>query len=119
MDNVCHRPNRHSGWRTCAAVLLAMLAACSPDERTQPDEAGRTGVVGGPAGSPSTVPPGSTMLQPAALTGTWDIVAVDGRAPRSIGDDADRRRTPRLVFSQGGYGGTTGCNHIGGLGLIE
>jgi heat shock protein HslJ len=57
-------------------------------------------------------------LTDAGLYGRWDIVALNGAAPR--GSEAQRggERAPFLVFGPGSYGGSTGCNAFGGLGVL-
>lgn len=49
------------------------------------------------------------------LAGHWRIAAVDGKAPLSVGEDAGEPRTPRFGFGERSYGGTSGCNFMGGL----
>ncbi|HUQ13289.1 MAG TPA: META domain-containing protein [Novosphingobium sp.] len=52
---------------------------------------------------------------PASLAGNYRVVAVDGRAPSFVEEDAGKPRTPRFAFGARSYGGTSGCNFMGGL----
>lgn len=52
---------------------------------------------------------------PPPLAGNWRIVEVDGRAVLHIDEDAGKPRTPRFWFGARSYGGTSGCNFMGGL----
>lgn len=67
--------------------------------------------------------PGGAQTQPVAetehrLIGDWDIVAVDGRPPRSISSDpGGGERRPGVRFTATSYGGSTGCNSFGAIGL--
>ena len=58
-------------------------------------------------------------LAPADLTGAWRILAVDGKPVSGIKEDAGTTRTPSVSFHAGGYGGTAGCNFLGGQGLLD
>ena len=61
------------------------------------------------AGPPTTAP------SPAQLEGNWRVDSIDGKAPLSVREDAGKQRTPRFGFGERSYGGTSGCNFMGGL----
>jgi heat shock protein HslJ len=52
---------------------------------------------------------------PQPLAGHWRIAEIDGRAPLHVDEDAGKPRTPRFSFGERSYGGTSGCNFLGGL----
>lgn len=100
--------------RSIAAVAAVALCACAPRADRAPQPPAAEAVVAEPA------PAGAlTGIQFKQIEGHWRIVSVDGAAPRAIDEDAGRQRTPRLHFSPTHYGGTSGCNFFGGLGLLE
>lgn len=76
------------------ALLPLLLAACGAAEK--------------PPSPPAEAP---------SLIGVWDIVAVDGKPPRSIGSEAELDRRPAVRFTETSYGGSSGCNSFGGTGL--
>jgi heat shock protein HslJ len=84
-------------------ITLAVLAGCSVenDERSPND----------PAANGSTT---NNSAQAVALTGTWLITAFDEAPPVLVED-----RPPSLTFTRGGYGGTAGCNALGGIGTLQ
>ena len=51
------------------------------------------------------------------LTGSWDIVEIDGRQP--VGSKAPGSRRPTIDFGSTVYGGTTGCNSIAGSFIVR
>jgi heat shock protein HslJ len=73
-------------------------------------EGHRLALAGCAAAGPPTAAPSS-----APLKGNWRIDSIDGRAPLSVREDADTQRTPRFGFGERSYGGTSGCNFMGGL----
>lgn len=60
-----------------------------------------------------------SKFQPLALAGHWRIVAIDGKVPKGIRQDNGAERGPSISFSAQSYGGTAGCNQMGGLGLAD
>lgn len=101
------------------AVCLLILAACAPQPNAPPKS--ETLVAREPAASArSAAPePRPSGVNPSDLAGAWRIASVNGIAPVALREDGGGQRTPSLYFSTAGYGGTTGCNFIGGLGLLE
>lgn len=83
-------------------IILAVLTGCSVenDDRSPND----------PAANGSTT---DNPTQAVELNGTWLITAFDD-APAVQAED----RTPSLTFTRGGYGGTAGCNALGGIGTL-
>lgn len=55
-----------------------------------------------------------TGLDLALIVGSWRITQLNGAAPKSRGDGV-----PFLNFGPIGYGGSSGCNFFGGLGVLE
>src|SRR3712207_6720962 len=96
------------GFRRHTGLLAAMplLASCGPQEQPAPDRQ--------PGASTISEVRGRTLGH-VSLHGTWDIVSIDGAAPIMPATGP----APHLRFDAAGYGGTTGCNHFGGLGLPE
>jgi len=66
------------------------------------------------AGCSAAGPPRPVPASPP-LEGNWRVASVDGKAPLSVGEDAGEQRTPRFGFGERSYGGTSGCNFMGGL----
>jgi len=95
-------------FRAGAGMLAAtlQLAACGSSEPRAPE---RRSESGGP--SEARVP------SEAELRGTWDVVRIDGAPPIERGPGQET--APYLLFDAVGYGGTVGCNHFGGLGLLD
>ncbi len=62
----------------------------------------------------TTLPPPSVETT-EPLSGHWRIVEIDGRTPTMVEEDAGEPRTPRFWFGDRSYGGTSGCNFLGGL----
>lgn len=84
-------------------MTLAVLAGCSveKDDRSPND----------PAANGSTT---NNSAQAVGLSGTWLITAFDDAPAVQVVD-----RTPSLTFTRGGYGGTAGCNALGGIGTLH
>lgn len=102
---------RLSGLAALLALGLAGCAAAAPDRAPAPTPA--------PVEASRPIPPPvaaspAPALPDSAVFGDWRIVAIDGHPPRSI--DA---RVPYLSFGPGGYGGSSGCNNFGGLGVLH
>lgn len=95
-----------------------MLGACTPGEDA-PAGKGKVAGTADEAGAPAATPAYGASLDPAELAGAWRVVALGNAAPRSLDEGRTKPRLPCLLFSGTGYGGTTGCNHFGGLGLLE
>ncbi len=92
--------------RLFLALGLLAFAACAPSAMTSqaPDV---------PAAE------ASEQLGEADLHGRWRIVELDGRTLNMLAEDHPGERTPYVVFSAGNYGGNTGCNAFGGLGVLH
>ncbi len=92
--------------RLLTASTLAVFAACAPP-------------------APASDPPASEgsrsapAISESDLFGRWRIVSVDGRALATLPEDRPGERTPHVAFSADGYGGNSGCNSFGGLGLLH
>lgn len=84
-------------------ITLAVLAGCSVenDDRSPND----------PAANGSTA---NNSTQAVGLSGTWRITAFDDAPAVQVED-----RTPSLTFTEGGYGGTAGCNALSGIGTLH
>ena len=95
------------------AALPPILAACAQTAQPLPPE---PAAVSAPAPAPAAQPP---ILTDAELHGRWRIVILNDAAPRATAADGGGDRTPHLVFSPWGYGGSTGCNSFGGFGVLE
>ena len=85
---------------------LLAFAACAPSATTiqDPDAAAAQA---------------SEQLDEVELHGRWRIVELDGRTLNTIAEDRASERMPHVVFSAGTYGGNTGCNAFGGLGVLH
>ena len=90
-------------FRPLLASGLLAFAACTPSAPAQPE----------PSGS------ASTAASEADLNGRWQIVSIDGEAVAAISGDRPGERSPHLVFASGSYGGSSGCNSFGGLGIFH
>jgi heat shock protein HslJ len=93
--------------RAAAPLWLALaLAACArpADPPLQPVAAPF------PAAEPAAAAPAAEP----DITGRWRIVSLNGAPPQGGRGD----RAPYLVFGPGSYGGNSGCNSFGGLGVI-
>lgn len=53
------------------------------------------------------------------LVGQWRIVSIDGRLQSGFRHDDGTERGPSISFSKLSYGGTAGCNAMGGLGILD
>ncbi|HEX8364221.1 MAG TPA: META domain-containing protein [Allosphingosinicella sp.] len=93
-------------------LLLPLAAACASPQLPAPEPPAPV-----PAAAPAPVTE-APELSDAALFGRWEIVAVNGAAPRPSAGQRGGERTPFLVFGAGSYGGSTGCNSFGGLGVL-
>lgn len=82
------------------------MGACAPDDRSA-----------GKSDSDTRVRSTSIAPSPSELFGRWRIVAVNHGPPQTL--KGSRGLKPYISFSPEGYGGNTGCNTFGGLGLIE
>ncbi|HEV2865063.1 MAG TPA: META domain-containing protein [Allosphingosinicella sp.] len=96
--------------RAAAAFMLVAPAACAAAPEPAP-----------PAGAEAVEAAPASEAAPAFsdIEGSWRIVSVDGAAPRGTREDSGGERTPRIAFGPSSYGGTSGCNFFGGLGLFE
>ena len=90
-------------FRLLLASGLFAFAACGPSAPAQPEPSAST----------------STAASKADLNGRWQIVSIDGEAVAAIPGDRPGERDPHLVFASGSYGGNTGCNSFGGLGVFH
>jgi heat shock protein HslJ len=93
------------------AALALGLTACAPSPEA-PDLR-PTAIEAAPP------PPVGQLEQPpsladADLEGRWRILSLNGQPPQGSGE-----RIPYLLFSPGAYGGSTGCNSFGGLGVLD
>ena len=94
-------------FRFAAAAFLIALSACArPVEPPPPSE------------TRSSKASEAAAPAPVDILGRWAIVSLNGAPPRSGGSEADGRRTPYLAFTADTYGGNTGCNSFGGLGVL-
>ena len=100
--------------RSIPALAALAIFACAPRTDPAPEPAASESRAAQPPAAPDA--PG---IRFADIEGHWRIVSADGAAPRAVGEDGGRRRTPRLHFAPTHYGGTSGCNFFGGLGLLE
>ena len=67
-------------------------------------------------GCVAAAPTPNSPIDPPVLAGNaYRVIAVDGRAPHFVEEDVGRPRIPRFGFGQRSYGGTSGCNFMGGL----
>jgi len=53
------------------------------------------------------------------LVGQWRIVSIDGQLQRGRRQDDGTESGPSISFSSQSYGGTAGCNAMGGLGILD
>lgn len=60
----------------------------------------------------------SIKIDRAVFEGRWSIAAFDGGPPVAGGSGAGAR-APSQTFSRTGYGGTAGCNALGGIGTLH
>jgi heat shock protein HslJ len=86
-----------AGW---AGLLLAACSASQPNAEDEPAPASTSGAA----------------EERSSLYGRWRIVEVNGAPPRSVQPGSGYQ--PTLGFSPEGYGGSTGCNSFGGVGLL-
>jgi heat shock protein HslJ len=91
-------------------VLTFVLLSCAP-RSDAPDAAANEGVASAAART------GGISFEDIA--GNWRIASINGGAARATREDQGGERTPRISFSPTSYGGTSGCNFFGGLGLLE
>lgn len=99
--------------------LLLLAAACTPELPPAAAPLSASDVpepVAAAAPTPAAAP-AAPLLADADLHGRWRVVALNGAAPAS--GFGDRERAPWLVFSPGFYGGSSGCNSFGGMGVLE
>lgn len=59
----------------------------------------------------------ATEREVPALSGSWDIIGLDGRPPATFGKSDER--APRIDFGSTIYTGSTGCNSIAGNFLVR
>ncbi|HEX8419361.1 MAG TPA: META domain-containing protein [Sphingomonas sp.] len=88
-------------------LALGTLGACSAETDATP------------TGDPTSMSPSGAPapIDHAVFEGRWKITAFDGRPPVAVGA-SDGARAPSLTFSRTGYGGTAGCNALGGIGTL-
>ncbi len=55
----------------------------------------------------------------AQMDGRWIITSFDGKKPSALQEDSGGQRNPEFTFGPNGYGGTSGCNSLGGLGVLK
>ncbi|HEX8568726.1 MAG TPA: META domain-containing protein [Caulobacteraceae bacterium] len=85
--------------RLLVRPLLALaLAACSA-----------------PPSSDAAEPRGEAERAAPSLYARWSVLEVNGRPARTLRSESER---PEVSFSPSGYGGSTGCNSFGGMGLL-
>ena len=89
--------------RLLLALCLAASAACAPSAPA-------------PEAEPDVE---SAGLAEEAIEGRWRIVSIDGRPVASLPEHGPGERSPHLIFGPGTYGGNTGCNGFGGLGVLH
>lgn len=99
---------RHNS--TVSAIIASIvLSACQPQ-----------GVATFPSDSePPPNPPASSPVSMDELVGQWRIVSIDGQSQRGLRQDDGTERGPSIGFSHQSYGGTAGCNAMGGLGILD
>jgi heat shock protein HslJ len=87
-------------------ALVALAAgACSAPTEADGSQARAEG--------PATV---SSEAGRPSLYGNWRIVEVNGRPAQAGGGEPPSQ--PEVGFSHGGYGGSSGCNGFGGVGML-
>lgn len=59
--------------------------------------------------------PDQSQNAPVLAGNGYRVAAVDGRTPQFVEEDVGKPRTPRFQFGARSYGGTSGCNFMGGL----
>ena len=98
---------RHFTVATLTASLA--LSACQPQSvATIPSES-----------EPIRSRPASSPVSMDELVGQWRIVSIDGRLQSGLRQDDGIERGPSVSFSSQSYGGTAGCNAMGGLGILD
>jgi heat shock protein HslJ len=94
--------------------LLALLAGCAPVTEAPLQTAAATG-----GASQEAREQAASGAEPAAvseLLGSWRIVSLDGR---QLPGGSTPDRAPGLFFGPGHYGGNSGCNAFGGMGVFD
>jgi hypothetical protein len=100
--------------RWLLAALPLGLAACTAAPQTEGPQPAAPAPI--PAPPPPAPPP---SVADGDLQGRWRVVALNGAPPVPSAADRGGERSPFLVFSPRSYGGSSGCNSFGGLGVIE
>jgi|GEM_PF-997005 len=99
------------------AALPPLLAACAAQSRPAAAERASGAVVPAAPAAPAVPSQGPAPTE-AELFGRWRIVAIDGVPPLAPAGERGGERMPSIVFGAGGYGGTSGCNSFGGMGVL-
>lgn len=99
-------------------LAVAALVACAEPNPQSKADAPVANRVSDPAIAAASAPPGRTP-EFAELAGAWRIATVNGTVAVAMTEDGGSKRTPSLSFGTPLYGGTTGCNFFGGVGLLE
>ena len=89
---------------SAAGATLLLLACSAPAQRESAN------------GSATRQDKAAAAAERPQLYGRWRIVEVNGAPARSLAGDP--KVQPNVSFSQADYGGTTGCNGFGGIGLV-
>lgn len=99
------------------ALASLLVVGCSPvSKESYPPVVSQSPAMGtAPAAPPSSSLSLGFAPAPRFAGRTYSITAIDGQAPASMATDEGERRTPRFGFVERSYGGTSGCNGMGGL----
>lgn len=96
------------------AIVSLAFSACAPSALPAAPEP-----VAVAEPDPAPQPPRAAAFSDADLHGRWRIVSLDGRPLQQLAEDSSNERTPQIGFTPYGYGGNSGCNSFGGLGLLH
>jgi heat shock protein HslJ len=88
-----------------AAIVAGCRAETAPPPSRSPDQR-------------SAQPTGTTARSIGDLTGEWRIVSIDGQKVRPPAANLDKRPAS-ISFAPPFYGGSAGCNSLGGIGVID
>jgi len=96
-------------------VVAALLSACGSGV----DGDAKPGIATNQA-APALRPDEGRPVRPSELHGTsWRIRSIGGRPVEAPREDGGETRYPQLRFGRDWYGGTGGCNFLGGMGFVE
>lgn len=107
MQQLCFRRGRdmkNPGYNAMLSGSVLLITACSA---SPPISSGEPGPISTSLEAPDQAP---------SLYGRWRITELNGTPPKSMNIDVGGQ--PTLVFTPGHYGGSTGCNGFGGIGLL-